>query len=442
MMFRAAQSICAMGASLAVCLVGCGGSADDSVAATPIVPTVVPTSAPSSTPDRPMPSATKTTTATASPTPLAVATATGTYTATAMSTGSPTPTPALIGTPSPTLEQPPARYLDQVQVLHTSARRFAVSPDGRHVYVANGQLAIFERDAGTGTLTFIPGPVLSGFGGLVASPDGRHLYVFSTAGLLVLERESTSGQLTFVEVIPPLSAERPDGVEGLGGAAALAVSPDGRHVYVTGNEAMALVFERDEVSGRLAFVELRGLHPKPSHQAGAGLNVGVSPDGRNLYITERTDDRLSSLGVFDRDPATGRLILVEEHNEGDPGIRGLDAVAVSPDGANVYAGGIGGDFKRFLTAFRREPSSGKLTPVGFVELSGLYSLAVAPSGSSVYAASAAGLLVVLERDPEQDALDPVELEEVPTRTVWVAVSPDGTSVYAGGDSGLVVFRVR
>src|SRR5207237_735584 len=75
-----------------------------------------------------------------------------------------------------------------------------------------------------------------------------------------------------------------NGVDGVGGAAALALSPDGAHLYAAGklDDALA-VFARDSASGALSFVEV-------DRQAVDGVDgldgvdaVAVSPDGTHVY---------------------------------------------------------------------------------------------------------------------------------------------------------------
>jgi DNA-binding beta-propeller fold protein YncE len=58
-------------------------------------------------------------------------------------------------------------------------------------------------------------------------------------------------QLTFVE----FQQDGVDGVDGLGVAAGVDISPDGKHVYVTGagDDAVA-VFSRNTATGALTFV--------------------------------------------------------------------------------------------------------------------------------------------------------------------------------------------
>ena len=150
-----------------------------------------------------------------------------------------------------------------------------------------------------------------------------------------------------------------DGVDGLGGARTVAVSPDGGHVYVGGQHDDALaVFSRDATTGALTFVEsifddlggVDGLdHPS---------FITFDPDGSHVYVAATRDDGLS---VFSRDAITGELTFVEVHHDGQGGVDGLGGprgVAVSPDGAHVYATSQSEDG---LSLFNRDAATGALT---------------------------------------------------------------------------------
>src|SRR5947199_241739 len=226
----------------------------------------------------------------------------------------------------------------------------AVSPDGRTVY-ATGEvddaLAVFHRDSATGALTFVEMKQdavdgvdgLNGAHGVVVSPDGVHVYVASKTGdaLAVFSRDVDTGALTFVQA-------KNDGVgkvNGLDGAEGIAISPDGAHVYVAGrNDDSLAVFSRDAATGALTYVEIQrdGYAGVVQGLLGAKA-VAVSPDGTHVFVTGSVDN---ALAVFERDPATGTLTYVERLRDGIAGVDGLhkaQAVAVSPDGASVYAAG-------------------------------------------------------------------------------------------------------
>src|SRR2546430_7689763 len=161
----------------------------------------------------------------------------------------------------------------------TGAHGVVVSPDGAHVYVASkvaDALAVFSRDAATGALTFVQakkdniGGVngLNGAEGIAVSPDGAHVYVAShnDNALAVFSRNVETGAVTFVDI----QRDGLGGVDGLLGANAVAVSPDGAHVYAARSLGHAVAgLRRDAATGKLAFVEAQ-------HE---GQNGVVGPSG-------------------------------------------------------------------------------------------------------------------------------------------------------------------
>jgi DNA-binding beta-propeller fold protein YncE len=142
--------------------------------------------------------------------------------------------------------------------------------------------------------------------------------------------------------------------KALAGPVDLAISPDGRFVYVASSIADAVaILRRDRATGVLTqSLTRRGCI---SQSGGGGLctvgrgldevwGIDVSPDGRNLYAVSSKVNMLSAIA---RDQVTGRLsqlpgrfgCLIRGAGFGCPEGRGLTvavAVDVSPDGRNVY----------------------------------------------------------------------------------------------------------
>ena len=93
--------------------------------------------------------------------------------------------------------------------------------------------------------------------------------------------------------------------------------------------------------------------------------VALSPDGRNLYVASR---RSQAVAVFRRNQSTGKLTqapgpagcVAARGAEGcgfAVGLGGPNSVAVSPDGKNVYATSAQGNS---IAIFRRDPTTGAL----------------------------------------------------------------------------------
>ncbi len=309
-------------------------------------------------------------------------------------------------------------------------------------------------------------PTVSGLEGArspVVSPDGKHVYVAGSIddALVVFARDGSTGELTWVE----RQADNSGSVDGLDGASAVAVSPDGRHVYVTGSDDNALaVFSRNASTGALTFVEFHQDSPSTDGLAGA-LDVVVSPDGAHVYAAGPGDD---AVAVFERttDPSDtnfGTLSFVETHVDGLGGVGGLAgaaALAFSPDGTNLY---VAGPDDNAVAVFSRntDPSDndfGKLTFVEFQQdspstdgLAGALDVTVSPDGAHVYVAgSVDDAVAAFSRNASDGTLsylgavkdgDPGGVDGLDGIS-GLAVSPDGTLVVVAGpnDDSVAVFR--
>ena len=128
------------------------------------------------------------------------------------------------------------------------------------------------------------------------------------------------------------------------GVRAVATSPDGAHVYATGYTAASLaVFDRDETTGTLAFVEVHKNGVDGISSLAGAHGAAVSPDGANVYVASSLDN---SLTVFSRDAVSGTLALLEIHTDGIGPITSLaeaETISISPDGSSVYVTAKGDD---------------------------------------------------------------------------------------------------
>ncbi len=218
------------------------------------------------------------------------------------------------------------------------------------------------------------------------------------------------------------------------GSRAIAVSPDGKNVYVasSGSDAIA-VFRRDARSGALiqpkgeaGCIAAKGANGCASAIALDGPNsLAVSPDGRTVYATARASN---SIGAFRRDPKTGALTQLPASAGCISGLpvpvcavgRALvepDVVTISSNGANVYVGSF---FGNAVAVFDRDPASGALTQPGDssgciaeaiagcalgIALGAPEGMAISGDGTSVYVASAlSNAVVTLSRDPTTGTL--------------------------------------
>ncbi len=337
------------------------------------------------------------------------------------------------------------------------AFHMAISPDGTSMYVtgnADNGLAVFTRNPTTGALTF-QSVFKDGVGGVdglaqafnvAVSSDGKSVYAtgYNDNALAIFSRNTTTGALTFQTVLK----DGVGGIDGLAGAEGIALSPDGTSVYVTGaNESAVAVFARNTTTGLLTLQSVIRDGVNGVDGLAADNEIAISPDGRSIYVTGFSDN---AVAVFARDTMTGALTFQSVFKDGVGGVDGLAGtlgIAVSADGRSVYAAGRSDNG---VAVFARDTMSGALTfqtvfkdgVNGVDGLSGAYDLTVSPDGRSVYVAgSFESALAVFDRDLTTGALtyqtalkDGVGGVNELSAAVGVTVSPDGRSVYVSGYS--------
>ena len=320
-----------------------------------------------------------------------------------------------------------------------------------------GQLTPLNCFSTTGVTGCTSQPGLDGAGGLTdnvaVSPDGLSAYAVMSKSTLVQFGIQGDGSLAYVTCIgdATLAGTNPCPVaatgikQGNGGTGGVVVSPDGAHVYVSGFDSDTVaVFRRDT--------------------GGATLGRLTS------------DGCLANTGVTTCDAVSGTT-----HGQ-VPGLDGPLRLAISGDGANVYAPGISSRTVAVLKRDKDGPAAGRLSGGGCLsdvsiatcngvpggtsgQAPGLEfpdAVAVSPDGATVYATDALGAVAVLTRDvagttPGRLTSDgcladtgSTKCDGVPGSTKGQApgignpqepvVSPDGKNVYVGGQSMTAVFK--
>jgi DNA-binding beta-propeller fold protein YncE len=226
-----------------------------------------------------------------------------------------------------------------------------------------------------------------------------------------------------------------DGPGPFMGSRAIAVSPDGKHVYVasSGSDAIAIL-TRNRKNGTLTQAKKTAGCIAAKGAGGCATAIGldepnsiaISPDGRSVYATSRAGN---SIDAFARNPKTGALRQLPPPLAGCisgaplPGcaagiaLLAPDVVVVSPDGNNVYVGSF---FGNSVAAFTRNPSNGALAQLSGsaaciaeetvgcatgIALKSVEGLAISGDGATVYAATAlSNAVVTLGRNPSTGAL--------------------------------------
>nr|MCH9652047.1 beta-propeller fold lactonase family protein [Deltaproteobacteria bacterium] len=222
--------------------------------------------------------------------------------------------------------------------------------DRAYAGVNEGQgpgLRSYARDTSTGALTqidsFIEYDSGNDFPGyfdrieeIVVSPDGRHIYLIDPRHpLVVFARPEEGDRPVFVQEVPFDVVPRQFGMST---PRAFAFDPLGQYLYVVADRGGVIVFERDESTGRLTYQEHLEDEPDVNFPSFRPTAVAVSPDGFHVYVTDTWED---SLNVFVRNPVNGRLKLLEKRRNGFGGVDGLlnpEAFALSADGERVFVG--------------------------------------------------------------------------------------------------------
>lgn len=290
----------------------------------------------------------------------------------------------------------------------------AASPDGSAVFVTGTLGGRHKVHLGYVTVGYDPatgrqlwvrryaGPGKSGdrSAGIAVSPDGQIVFVTGTSTLrqsgyafaTIAYSASTGRQLWL---------RRHDGSGDYADARALAVSPDGKTVFVTGysggeygpqaNDAYTTI-AYDAATGARRWISRLNGRANGNNQA---RNIAISPDGSTVYVTGRgysPTSRYDDLTVA-YNAATGTQRWASRYNGPANGNDFANAVAVAPDGQSVYVtGGSRGrsspqGTRDFATTVAYSAATGAQRWVARSSGSGMGgSVAVTPNGRSVIVA--------------------------------------------------------
>ncbi|MEM6706236.1 MAG: hypothetical protein AAF690_26220 [Acidobacteriota bacterium] len=376
----------------------------------------------------------------------------------------------------------------------------SVTRDGRDVYAAatDNSVAHFRRDATNGELTFVqcwsgnasidscdtvPTTALNLPTSIDLSSDDGSVYVVARDALLEFE-VLPDRSLRYVQCWASNNRTGFDcsliGADVLNDVSTVRLSPDGSDLYVvsTANSGGIGHFSR-ATSGALTFVECFSSEPLQgcvdligtTNAISAMDPIVFSPDGRSLYTAS---ERRDALIHFARSPSTGVIGFAQCWSSDAPDTTGCvdvaedllnrivdTALAVSPDGRNLYAAGFPTQsllrFDRaadgslvFVDCITGTPSrtpSCELSP-NQAALNNVRALTVSPDGQSLYVGGRGNsVLSHFSRRSSDGALSFRECfssststnhgcQQVASESIeqidQISVSPDGTSLYASG----------
>jgi len=232
-----------------------------------------------------------------------------------------------------------------------------VSPDGRRVFVSGLSeglstgidYATVAYDAGTGTQLWVarydgPGHDSDDVDALAVSPDGAEVFVTGQSTGAAGDFDYATTALDAVSG-SELWVRRFDGSAHVSDSAyGLAVSPDARAVFVTGNAVMGdsgecVTLAYDAGSGVPLW---RNINRGQGASGGAGYAAAVSPDGSTLFVTGETggvssyaDYLTLSIGAV-----SGRTNWARYYNGPGNDFDKSYYLALSPDGSRLYVTGF------------------------------------------------------------------------------------------------------
>jgi DNA-binding beta-propeller fold protein YncE len=212
------------------------------------------------------------------------------------------------------------------------------------------------------------------------------------------------------------------------GPTSIVVSPDGRSAYATCNVATfhstICQFTVDSRTGALS--------PKtPATVAGGNFpfRIAISPDGKNVYVANNDDLAVSNVSQYSADPKDGTLSPKAPATV--PAGVSPDGLVVNPDGTSAYVVNNGDNT---VSQYSVNPVSGALSPKSPATVATGTTpneIAVTPDGRSVYVSNANDNTVSQYEVGSDGALTPKTPSTVPTgdQPLGVTVSPNGKSAY-------------
>jgi len=290
------------------------------------------------------------------------------------------------------LRLPDHAVLGTVNYNPASHRHLAVSTDSRRVYMVDRSQNLHMLDGESYQPIGDPGYFPLGetmiVSGLALSPDGRllylavgefggEIYILDTA--LLEQLLNGSAEFSFDKALIPGTTEAPNPIVlEDGGPVALAVSPDGRRLFVAGQDkgGSGFVMVYDALT-RIPLLE------EPIPVGSQPVDLRITPDGRWALVANGIGGTLSLLDasrlIFAR-----TIQLPNPHNE----IMRPAAIAIAPDSKRVFIASRNNQAVFVLSL--EDGSPGEILLMDTLSSSEI-GLAVTPLGDRLYVALGEGL---------------------------------------------------
>jgi DNA-binding beta-propeller fold protein YncE len=257
-------------------------------------------------------------------------------------------------------------------------------------------------------------PLVNEGGSMATSPDGKTLFVGLRSihnAISVTDSEDGSSKGT---------------IECTDDALAIAVPPGGRRLYALCGDLNAttatLVAANTTTFARSRSVEV------PVTSSGQPYVVIPSPDGRTVYVSERTDDG-HKIQLFDAATLTPGVSFDVDISYG--------LMNISPDGRFLYAPGSGERFSP-LPLRKIDASTGQIIASASVPPLYLTSMVVSSQGDKIYLAGSGYILQIRTADM-------TVTRSYSIRGDWLALTPDGASLFTcegmASSGGIVINRI-
>jgi YVTN family beta-propeller protein len=255
------------------------------------------------------------------------------------------------------------RFLPDAVQIKGRPQTIIVHPNNTRAYINSGSLSVLD----TAKLKLLPTPVNSEatINRIALSSDGRTLYAMESDAIWAISTEEfeqsvLTGKSTLENaILAEISLQEGDT------HTAMAVSPDGRQVYVA-----LTVFDTIDGNVRIYDVTHPASTPDSIPVARNPQALALTPDGKLAVVTHGTENKISIIDTASKTVAREVAVGVR------PG-----AVIISPDGSRAFVANVEDQTISVID----------LAQQGVVEtirtMEGVAALAITPKGDKIYAAS-------------------------------------------------------